>query len=161
MRREKHWWLPLVLTLVMPLSGCDTSWQSSRSSLSDNSRFMDLWGTYTHCYRSENLDAMREDAQRLSRAVDTMDFIKDAILQESKEPAPLGPTVRLSADPVAMAAACTLHAGHAAREMGRLNVAGEMFHMVIINFPQPRYQYYVSQARLELKHLDTANPATL
>ena len=79
MRREKRWWLTLVLTLLMPLSGCDTSRQSSRSSLSDNGRFMDLWSTYTHCYRSEDLDAMRTDAQRLSRAVNTIDSAEDPI----------------------------------------------------------------------------------
>lgn len=58
MRREKRWLFTLVLTLLMPLNGCDTSSQSSRSSLFDNGRFMDLWNTYTHCHRSENLDAM-------------------------------------------------------------------------------------------------------
>jgi hypothetical protein len=147
MRREKRWWLTLVLTLLIPLSGCDTSRQSSRSSLFDNGRFMDLWSTYTHCDRSEDLDAMRADAQRLSRAVDTIDFAEDLIPPESNELVPLGPTLRLSADPAAMAAACALRAGKAAQEMRRLNVAREMFHMVVINFPQPRYEYYAAQAR--------------
>jgi hypothetical protein len=147
MRREKRWRLTLVLTLLIPLSGCDTSRQSSRSSLFDNGRFMDLWSTYTHCDRSEDLDAMRADAQRLSRAVDTIDFAEDLIPPESNELVPLGPTLRLSADPAAMAAACALRAGKAAQEMRRLNVAREMFHMVVINFPQPRYEYYAAQAR--------------
>jgi hypothetical protein len=151
MRREKRWWLTLVLTLLIPLSGCDTSRQSSRSSLFDNGRFMDLWSTYTHCDRSKDLDAMRADAQRLSRAVDTIDFAEGPLSPESNELVPLGPTFRLSADPAAMAAACALRAGKAAQEMRRLNVAREMFHMVVINFPQPRYQYYAAQARLGLE----------
>lgn len=67
MRRKNPWWFILILILLMPLSGCDTSRQSSRSSLSDNGRFMDLWSTYTNCYRSEDLDAMRTDTQQLSR----------------------------------------------------------------------------------------------
>jgi hypothetical protein len=161
MRREKRWWLMLVLTLLMPLSGCDISRQSSRSSLSDNGSFMDLWNTYTHCYRSEDLDAMRIDAQRLSQALDTIDSAEGPIPAESNEPVPLGPSVRLSADPAAMAAACALHAGQAAQEMGRPHVAREMFHMVITNFPQPRYRYYVAQARLGLEHLDAASHAAL
>jgi hypothetical protein len=161
MRREKRWWLTLVLALLMPLSGCDTSKPSSRSSLSDNGRFMDLWSTYTHCYRSEDLDAMRADAQRLSLAVNTTDSAEDPIPTESNEPVPLGPIFRLSADPAAMAASCTLRAGEAAREKGRLNVAREMFHMVVINFPQPRYQYYVAQARLGLEQLDASSRAAL
>jgi hypothetical protein len=159
MRREKRWWFTLVLTLLMPLSGCDASSQSSRSSLVDNGRFMDLWSTYTHCHRSENLDAMRADAQRLSRAVNTIDSAEGPILPEKNEPVPLGPIVRLSADPAAMAAACALHTGQTAQEMRRLNVAQEMFHMVIINFPQSRYQYYVAQARMGLEQLDAAGRA--
>ena len=71
---------------------------------------------------------MRTDAQRLSRAVNTIDSAEDPILPESNEPVPLGPTVRLSADPAAMAASCALRTGQAAREMGHLNVAREMFH---------------------------------
>jgi len=161
MRREKRWWLMVVLALLMPIGGCDTSRQSSRSSLYDNGRFMDLWSTYTHCYRSEDLDAMRTDAQRLSQALDTIDSAEGPIPPESNELVPLGPTVRLSADPAAMAAACALHAGQAAQEMGHPHVAREMFHMVITNFPQPRYRYYVAQARLGLEHLGAASSAAL
>jgi hypothetical protein len=161
MRREKRWWFTLVLILLMPLVGCDTSSQSSRSRLfdNDNDRFMDLWSTYTHCFRSEDLDAMRADAQRLSLVENTTDSAEDPIHPESNEPVPPAPTIRLSADPAAMAAACALHTGQAAQEMRRLNVAQEMFHMVIINFPQSRYQYYVAQARLGLEQLDAAGRA--
>jgi hypothetical protein len=158
---KQRWWLTLVLTLLMPLGGCDTSGQSSRASLSDSSRFMDLWNTYTHCFRSEDLDAMRTDAQRLSRAVNTTDSAEDPILPESNEPLPLGPTVRLSADPAAMTAACALRAGQVAQGKGHLNVAREMFRMIVKNFPQPRYQYYVAQARLGLEQLDAASHAYL
>ena len=161
MRQENCWWLVLVLLLLMPLSGCDMRGQSSRSSLSDNGRFMDLWSTYTHCFRSEDLDAMRADAQRLSRAVQTIDSAEDSTPPENNEPVPLGPSIRLSADPAAMAASCALRAGQAAQEMGRLYAAREMFHMVVINFPQPRYQYYAVQARLGLEQLDAANRASL
>ncbi len=94
---------------------------------------------------------MRADAQRLSRAVNTIDSAEGPLSPESNELVPLEPTFRLSADPAAMAAACALRAGKAAQEMRRLNVAREMFHMVVINFPQPRYQYYAAQARLGLE----------
>jgi hypothetical protein len=104
---------------------------------------------------------MRVDAQRLTRAINTIDSAAGPIPLESDEMAHLGPTVRLSADPAAMAAACALRAGKAAQEMRRLNVAREMFHMVIIHFPQPRYQYYAAQARLGLEHLDATRRATL
>jgi len=161
MHRETGWWFTLLLTLLIPLSGCDRISQSSRPSLFDNGRFMDLWSTYTHCHRSQNLDAMRADAQQLSRTVHTIDSAEGPILPEKNEPVPLGSTFRLSADPAAMAAACAIHTGQAAQEMGRLNVAQEMFHMVIINFPQPRYQYYAVQARRGLEQLDAESPAAL
>jgi hypothetical protein len=104
---------------------------------------------------------MRTDAQRLSQAVHTIDSAEDPILPESNEPLPLGPIVRLSADPAAMTAACALRAGQVAKRMGHLNVAREMFHMIVKNFPQPRYQYYVAQARLGLEQLDPASRAAL
>jgi hypothetical protein len=89
---------------------------------------------------------MPMNAQRLSLVVNTTDSAEDPIPTESNEPVPLGPIFRLSADPAAMAASYTLRAGQTARETDRLSVAREMFHMVVINFPQPRYQYYVAQA---------------
>ena len=122
---------------------------------------MELWSTYTHCHRSQNLDAMRADAQRLSRTVHPIDSTEGQILPEKNEPVPVGPTFRLSADPAALAAACALHTGQAAQEMRRLNVAQEMFYMVLINFPQSRYQYYVAQARRGLEQLDAAGRAAL
>lgn len=156
MRRENRRRLVLVLILLLTLSGCDTSRAPSRSILSDNGRFMDLWSTYTHCFQGEDLDAMRTDAQRLIQAAHTIGFIEDPTPRESRESVPLEPTIRLAVDPAAMAAACTLHAGQAAREMGRLYVAREMFHTIVIHFSQPCFQYYAAQARLGLERLDVA-----
>lgn len=157
MRRQRNrWWFILVLILPMAIGGCDPSRQSSKPSLTDNGRFMDMWGIYTHCSQSEDLDAMRIDAQRLSLAVDVMDPAADPIPAESEELAPMEPSVRLSADPAAMAAACTLRAGQVAQGMGRLSFARQMFQMIVTNFPQPRYRYYVAQAREGLESLDAA-----
>lgn len=156
MRQRNRQWFILVLILPMAISGCDTSRQSSRSSPSDNGRFMDMWGTYTHCSQSEDLEAMRVDAQRLSLALDLMDPAAEPIPPESEGSAPSGPTGRLSVDPAEMAAACALRAGHVAQEIGRLYFAREMFQMIVTNFPQPRYRYYVAQAREGLERLDAA-----
>ena len=117
---------------------------------------MDMWGTYTHCSQSEDLEAMRVDAQRLSLALDLMDPAAEPIPPESEGSAPSGPTGRLSVDPAEMAAACALRAGHVAQEIGRLYFAREMFQMIVTNFPQPRYRYYVAQAREGLERLDAA-----
>ncbi len=161
MRQRNRRWFILVLILPMAISGCDTSRQSSKSLPSDNVRFMKLWDIYSHCSESEDLDAMRVDAQQLSLAVDVMDPAANAmepaadpIPPESEEPVHKGPTGRLSVDPAAMAAACALRAGQVAQEMGRLSFAREMFEMIVTNFPQPRYRFYVAQAREGLERLD-------
>ena len=156
MRQMNRWWLTLILILPMAISGCGTNRQSLTPALTDNGRFMDLWGIYTHCSQSEDLDAMRVDAQRLRLAVDGMDPAEDPTPPESEERAFMGPTVRLSADPAAMAAACALRAGQIAQGMGRPYFAREMFQMIVTNFPQPRYRYYAAQAREGLERLDAA-----
>jgi hypothetical protein len=156
MLQRNRWWLILVLILPIAISGCDTSREASKPSSIDNGHFMDLWGIYTHCSQSEDLDAMRVDAERLRFAVDVMDLTADPTPPESEEPAFMGPNGRLSADPAAMAAACTLRAGQVAQGMGRLYYAREMFQMIVTNFPQPRYRYYAAQAREGLDQLDAA-----
>lgn len=162
MRQDNRWWLILVPTLLISLSGCDANRSFSESSLIDNSRLMEMWGTYTHCYRSEDLDAMRADAQHLSRSVHSNDEVSsdDPRSPESDYPIDVEPTRRLSVDPAAMAAACALHTGQAAQATGRHDVAREMFQTVMTSFPQARYRYYVTQARLGLKRLDAASHTT-
>ncbi len=159
MRQTNRWWLIQSLILLTAISGCDTSRPSTRPSLSDNGRFMDIWNTYTHCHRSEDLDAIRVDAQRLNRAADTITRAADPIPPEEIEPVLSEPIVRLSVDPAAMAAACALRAGQIAQDTGRLNLAREMFEAIITNFPQPPYRYYVVQAQMGLDRLNAASPA--
>ena len=154
MRQRYRWWFVFVLILPLASSGCGTGRQSSTPLLNDNGRFMDLWGIYTRCSHSKDLDAMRIDAQRLSLAGNMTDSAGNPMTPENEDPATLGPSVRLSADPSAMAAACALHAGEVAEERGRLSFAREMFQMILTNFPQPRYSYYAGQAREGLERLD-------
>ena len=157
MRREIGWRFTCVLILLVPLSGCDTG----RQALSDSGSLMDLWSTYTHCHRSTDVDAMREDARQLNHVANRFDSTAYSPFSESDEPSLSESTTRLSVDPAAMAASCTLHAGQAAQEMGRLAVAREMFQMVLLRFPQPRYRYYTDQAFLGLDHLETTSRPTL
>ena len=154
MRQRHRWWFILVLILPLAISGCDTNRPSSTPLHTDNGRFMDIWGIYTHCSRSGDLDAMRVDAQRLSLAGNMTDSAGDPISPKSEEPGSMGSSVRLSADPSAMAAACALRAGQIAQERGRRSFAREMFQMIVTNFPQPRYRHYVTQAREGLARLE-------
>jgi cellulase/cellobiase CelA1 len=142
MRQRHPWWFILVLILPLAISGCDTNRPSSTPLLADNGRFMDMWGIYTHCSRSGDLDAMRVDAQRLRLAGNMTDSAGNPISAPESE------------DPSAMAAACALRAGQIAQERGHRSFAREMFQMIVTNFPQPRYRYYVIQARERLERLD-------
>ena len=154
MRQRQRWWFILVLILPLAISGCNTSRPSSTPLRTDNVRFMDTWGIYTRCSQSLDPEEMRADAQRLSLAGKMTDSAGDPIFPQSEEEASTGPSGRLSADPSAMAAACALRAGQIAQERGRRSFAREMFQMIVTNFPQPRYRYYVIQAREGLERLD-------
>ena len=154
MRQRHRGWFILVLILPLAISGCDTSRQSSTPTLADNGRFMDTWGIYTHCSHSDDLEAMRVDAERLSLAGHMPDSVGNPIFPQSEEAASMGPSARLAADPSAMAAACALRAGQVAQERGLRSFAREMYQMIVTNFPQPRYRYYVAQAREGLERLD-------
>lgn len=159
MRQENRWWLVQTLILLMAISGCDTDRASTRDSLSEGSRIVDLWSIYTHCYRSKDPDAMRVDVQRLSLATSSMDSAENDVSPEDHDSSPMGPPVRLSVDPTAMVASCALHTGLVAQAMGRLYVAREMFQMIVIKFPHPRYRYYTAQARQGLERLDAVSRA--
>ena len=162
MRQENCRWLTCVcaLILLMAISGCDASRQASRPSLREDGRFMDMWKTYTHCSRSEDLDAVRMDAHRLSISVGAVNPPADSIPPTSNESSGNELPSRLSVDPAAMAAACAVHVGQVAQGTGHPSVAQEMFQMVIINFPQPPYRYYVAQAKQGLERLQAANRVT-
>jgi hypothetical protein len=149
MRQGPGLWLSILLLLSMTGHGCATDHRTSSQPLStDNVRFMDMWNLYSHCTESDNLDVMLDNAQQLSRAVDVLDAAADPRI---------GASVRLSADPAAMAASCALRTGQVAKEQGRHSSAREMFQLVLTNFPQPRYAYYRDQAREGLEQLDAAN----
>jgi hypothetical protein len=158
MRSSTRWWLVVVLVLLTASSGCGMSRPSGGSA--DNSRFMEMWDIYSHCSRSEDLEALRADAQRLSLTVGAMGSAVDVIPAANEEPV-MGPIARLSADPAAMAAACALRAGQVAQGMERWSLAREMFQMIVKDFPQPRYRYYAAEARAGLEQLDAARSGSL
>jgi hypothetical protein len=144
-RQRAHSCLLLVLMLSLMITGCGGSRSSSQPLLTDNPRFMDMLTLYTHCTETGDRESMQADAQVLNRALDVLDAAADPRT---------GPTLRLSADPAAMAAACALRAGHAAQEDGDLSAAREMYQLIVTHFPQSRYAYYTNQARAGLEQLN-------
>jgi hypothetical protein len=67
------------------------------------------------------------------------------------------PAVRFAVDVKAMAAACSLRAGSAAVEAGKLAIAKDLLRTVLSYQPQSEYAYYAIQAKALLSELET-NP---
>jgi len=145
-----------LLCMALLSDGCQAMRLSSTSGVSDHETFMNLWRIYNHCRSSTDPDAMLTDSRRLSRAVGTSTsgdtvplFLLEPIQHLMSEP-----PSRLAVDPKAMAAACTLYTGEAARTAGRNRMASEMFRSVMFTHSQTEYPYYVEQARLALVRME-------
>jgi len=139
-----------IVSVLVVLGGCQTTQPVAKSTALENTAFMRLWTTYSECRSSTDLDAMRAAARQLNQAAATPASGKDFVLPLPKQIARLvsKPPTRLAVDPKAMAAACTVHTGHAALNAGRNDVAADMFLSVMDGHPQAEYAYYVEQARL-------------
>ena len=118
---------------------------------------MSLWGTYSRCQTSTGIDQLREDALALTSAAN------HSLAQESfvlplpgkLEKFVSAPAARLAVDVKAMAAACSLRAGSAAVEAGKLDVAKDLLRTVLNYQPQAEYAYYTLQAKTLLSELET------
>jgi hypothetical protein len=148
----------VLVTMIVLLAGCQSN------PAVTNTAFMGLWSTYDHCQSSGDLDTMREDVRQLSAGSQHAAVKDDVIIRPLLKPiehwiAP--PIPRLSADPRAMAASCTLRTGETAVAYGRPDIATEMFTEIIQNYPQPPYAYYVSEARNKLGQLDQLTQVSL
>ncbi|MER3424200.1 MAG: hypothetical protein C4293_14250 [Nitrospiraceae bacterium] len=143
--------IPITLIgLTVLVSGCQTAKPLEKTGLIDNTAFMGLWKTYRHCKAGVDPEVMRADAQHLTQVAHqptpkTGEIPLPKVIQQMvAEPIP-----RLAVDPKAMAAACSLYTGRVALEIGRLDVADEMFRLVL-KYPETSYPYYVAQARAGL-----------
>ena len=145
----------LVGTALLILTAC----QTGHHSMKDES-FRTLWSAYDHCQSGADLDAMRADVKRLEEGSLTAQDNGLSVTHDPGRPVlrPIerwiaSPITRLSVDPKAMAAACTLYTGEAAARVGRTDLAAELFTSVIAHYPQPMYAYYVDQAQRWLGHV--------
>ena len=148
----------LLLLLVVGLGGCQASWSFDRpAGLIDHAEFKNVWKTYGHCRSSSDPDEIQVDARYLDRA---------AYVMESKSPSPLVlPRVmqhlvsklpsRLAVDLQAMALDCALHGGQVARAAGRIQMAEELFTVVVARGDEEAYGYYVLEAGRGLEHLES------
>lgn len=146
--------LRLCLLSMVMLGGCHSLNLSVDTTVLSDVTFGDLWRAYSHCRSSADPDEMRQDLLRLSGFVHSMSetmnsssFLPQGLIEE--------PPSRLAVDPRVMAIACALHAGQAAKADGRPHMAAELFGFVLSNDREPRYAYYVGEARVGLAQMQT------
>jgi len=149
--------LPLILvSILVSMAGCQTG-QPVKTAAIDNGSFMSLWSAYSHCQASTDIDQLREDALTLTHAANRSLTQEDFVLPlpGKLEHFVSTPAARFAVDVKAMAAACSLRAGSAAMEAGKLDVAKDLLQTVLSYQPQSEYAYYTLQAKALLSELET------
>lgn len=151
--------------LLTVLTGCGMIGLSGHELAShlDNGRFMDLWHTYSRCQASDDIVKLHHESSRLSQAARSR-FQSDGFalpLPEKIERLVALPPTRLAVDVNAMAMACTLRAAQVAQQIGRNDIAQEMFEAVLSNGDDPTYEYYRIRARSGLAEVTIGFQASL
>ena len=123
----------------------------------ENGSFMSLWNTYSHCQATTDLDQLRENALTLANAADRSLTQEGFVLPlpDKLEQFVSTPAARFAVDVKAMAAACSLRAGSAAVEAGKLSLAKDLLQTVLSYQPHSEYAYYTLQAKALLSKLET------
>ena len=145
----------ILVSILVSVAGCQTG-QPVKTAAIDNGSFMSLWGTYSHCQATTDIDQLREDALTLTNAANRS-LTQEAFvlpLPGKLEKFVSTPAARFAVDVKAMAAACSLRAGSAAVEAGKLDVAKDLLLTVLSYQPQSEYAYYTLQAKTLLSELE-------
>ena len=146
----------ILVSILVSVAGFQTG-QPVQAAAIDNGSFMSLWSTYSHCQATTEIDQLREDALILTSAANRS-LTQEAFvlpLPGKLEEFVSTPAPRFSVDVKAMAAACSLRAGSAAVEAGKLDVAKDLLQSVLSYQPQSEYAYYTLQAKALLSELET------
>lgn len=147
------------------LTGCSMLDMSGKASVPhfDNGRFMDLWHIYSRCRMESDAEKLHAESSRLSLAVQAISQKSGFVLPlpEKIERWVAQPPTRLAVDMKSMAMACTLHAGQVAQQVGRNNMAQEMFRAVLSHDDDPTYEYYRIQAKNGLAEVEIGLQASL
>ena len=146
----------IIVSILISVAGFQPS-QPAHAAAIDNGSFMSLWSTYSHCQAATDLDQLSENALTLTNAADRSLTQEGFILPlpGKLEQLVSTPAARLAVDVKAMAAACSLRAGSAAVEAGKLSLAKDLLETVLSYQPQSEYAYYTLQAKTLLSKLET------
>ena len=120
---------------------------------------MNLWNTYSHCQKSEDVHELIDDAVVLGGATvqaassKTFGFPLPGKLERLVST----PSTRLAVDIKAMSAACSLRAGRAAADAQRFESAREILEPILNYHPKSDYRFYTLQARAILSEIVQIN----
>ena len=145
----------LILVSILVLVVWFQTSQAVQAATIDNGSFMSLWSTYSNCQAATDVDQLRENALTLTNAADHSLTQEGFVLPlpDKLEKLVSAPSARFAVDVNAMAAACSLRAGSAAVEAGRLALAKELLQTVLSYESQSDYAYYVIQAKALLSEI--------
>ena len=146
----------IVVSILVSLGGFQIS-QPVQAASVDNGSFMSLWNTYSRCQATSDFDQLRENALALTNAANRTVTGEGFVLPlpSKLEQFVSTPAARFAVDVKAMAAACSLRAGFAAVEAGKLDVAKDLLRTILTYQPQSEYTYYSLQAKSLLSELET------
>ena len=146
----------LLVSILVSVAGFQTG-QPVQAAAIDNGSFMSLWSSYSHCQATTDINQLREDALTLTNAANRSLTQEGFVLPlpGQLEKFVSTPAARFAVDVKAMAAACSLRAGSAALEAGKLDIAKDLFQTILRYQPQSEYAYYSLQAKALLSELET------
>ena len=147
--------LVFVVTMTILVSACQTAPERSPVRVLDNRTFMGLWSTYQHCMSGQDLDQLRSDVAMLNGAPHSTTSPSDFTVplpEMLMRHVSVQPT-RVSADPKAMVAACSVRASELAVERGRNEVAVELLNGLLRTHSSGEYGYYIQQAKATLQRI--------
>jgi hypothetical protein len=146
----------ILMSILVSMAWFQTG-QVVQAATIDNGSFMSLWSTYSHCQTATDLNQLRENALTLTNAADRSLTQEGFVLPlpGKLEQFVSTPAARFAVDVKAMAAACSLRAGSAAVEAGKLSLAKDLLQMVLSYQSQSEYAYYTLQAKTLLSKLET------
>ena len=146
----------IVVSILVSVAWFQTS-QPVQAAAIENGSFMSLWRTYSHCQATSEIGQLREDALTLTNAANRSVTHEGFVLPlpGKLEQFVSTPAARFAVDVKAMAAACSLRAGSAALEAGKLDIAKDLFQTILRYQPQSEYAYYTLQAKALLSELET------
>lgn len=149
----------ILVGLTVLLAGC----QSNRFDQSSAAAFQIIWNSYTRCQSTPDIDSIRQASRFLNKIASSASEGSEFVL-----PLPAGvaryivqPSHRLSVDPKAVAAACSLRVAERALDMGSPDLAKDMYRSVLNLSGEPEYAYYRAQASRGLSRISTATTVSV